>query len=291
MSPRMLSLKVSRAYFGETQRAVGNRDFTLKGEDLHKISHIPGPRAETIIWKEPESDLCADLGKSGKERGTWSTALGHRRWWQPFWGAQSTMWTQVLAISILESFLQIISLRTQPCLGLTACRHQLWDASGQATKWVGTQPTSRQAALRPLETTVIPVHVPANQKAQDPALHTNMQAIDLGSQDPALPTSGQASAPECPGPQPHQWACSILGTSLTHQQVDTSHSKTTAPHTAMAGPSPPISRPTQASGHPRHHCQLCQKPIPSTCGLTPALGPRAWQPDPRTWLCLPVGWH
>ena len=36
---------------------------------------------------------------------------------------------------------------------------------------------------------------------------------------------------------------------------------------------PPISRPTQASGHPRHHSQLCQEPSPSTRSLPSSLGP------------------
>ena len=61
---------------------------------------------------------------------------GHRQWQQPFWGACSTTWALVLAVAILESSLEFISVGTQP--HPPACRQQYWDASGQAASWVST---------------------------------------------------------------------------------------------------------------------------------------------------------
>ena len=45
--PEHLALKASGDFFGETQRAVGDRDSTLKG--AYKLSHTPGPRVEAVI--------------------------------------------------------------------------------------------------------------------------------------------------------------------------------------------------------------------------------------------------
>ena len=69
----------------------------------HKISHALGPRAEVVIWKEPGSHLPDNFDESPREaRGNWSSPWGHRHWCQWFWEACSTMWTQVLASTILE---------------------------------------------------------------------------------------------------------------------------------------------------------------------------------------------
>ena len=84
-------------------------------EGAHKISHVLGPRARAVIWKEPGSYPSADLGESTGQAGdNWSSPWGHRHWWQLFWGACSTMWTLVLASAILESSLYVISFGTQP---------------------------------------------------------------------------------------------------------------------------------------------------------------------------------
>ena len=57
--PERLALKISRAHFWESQRAVGSSNSILKC--VHKISHGPRPTAEAVIWKELKSDPCADL--------------------------------------------------------------------------------------------------------------------------------------------------------------------------------------------------------------------------------------
>ena len=76
-----LAMKISRTYFQETQRTVGNRDATPKG--TNKISHAPWLRAEAVIWKEPGLDPPANLWDSpGKEAtkahlGDSVTGVGH----------------------------------------------------------------------------------------------------------------------------------------------------------------------------------------------------------------------
>ena len=44
--PGRLTLKASRAYFWESQRAVGRETPLLKS--THTISHAPGPRTEAV---------------------------------------------------------------------------------------------------------------------------------------------------------------------------------------------------------------------------------------------------
>lgn len=83
----------------------GKQTPLLKG--AHKISHALGPRAEAVIWKEPESDSTADLrGPPGQTGGNWSSPgnidtggshfgehiLPHGHWfWLPFWSLPSTL--------------------------------------------------------------------------------------------------------------------------------------------------------------------------------------------------------
>lgn len=69
----------------ESQRVLGIH-FTLTG--THKISHALGPKTKTIIWKETELDLPADLGESLREvGGNWSFPWGHGHWQYQFWGS------------------------------------------------------------------------------------------------------------------------------------------------------------------------------------------------------------
>ena len=58
--PEHLALKVSRAYFWETQRET--EPPLLQG--AHRLSLILGSRAEAGMWKEPRSAPPADLGGS-----------------------------------------------------------------------------------------------------------------------------------------------------------------------------------------------------------------------------------
>ena len=98
------TLGASRACFWETQRAVGNRDCTLKV--AHKISHALRPRVEAVIWRELGSDPFVDLRDPLREAGgNWESPVEHRYWWQPLWGVFSTMRTLGLASSVLESSL------------------------------------------------------------------------------------------------------------------------------------------------------------------------------------------
>ena len=98
-------------------------------------------------------------------------------------------------------------------------------------------PTSRQAALRPTQPSASPGHSPAHQRAQNLSPQTSVQALEPGSSGPPardsrtqfhLPVGRhQPQNPLGPSPTLLQ-ACSSLGTSLTHQGVDTSHKKIVA---------------------------------------------------------------
>ena len=117
-----------------------------------------------------------------------------------------------------------------------------------------------------------------------------------------------------PQPAAFQKACSSLWSSLTNQGAGTRCKKMTiqqpagpacpqqarlCPETSRT-PALPIIGPTQASGHPTPHIQLCQEPAPPANDLTPALGSLGNQTpgpgavceqsstNPRTWLQPPV---
>ena len=94
-------MNARKAYLWESQRAVRNRDSTLKRP---KNAYTLRPKAEAVILKKPGSDLPADFGESPREaEGQWHSTWGHKHWWQPFGGACSIMWALVLASAILES--------------------------------------------------------------------------------------------------------------------------------------------------------------------------------------------
>ena len=107
----------------------------------HKISHVPGPKTEAAIWKEPRSDPSADLGESPGEAGDNLNLLsGHRHWQQKLWGAHSATLTLVLAGAICNppSSLLAFSFGTQPQLHPRNSTHQYWNISGQTTRQGGT---------------------------------------------------------------------------------------------------------------------------------------------------------
>lgn len=87
----------------------------------------------------PGSDSPANLVEqaSGEEGGNWSSLLGYRLCWEPFYRAGSTRRTLVLASVILEFSLQLISPRTCSCL--LPFLHQYLDASDQAASQAETQ--------------------------------------------------------------------------------------------------------------------------------------------------------
>ena len=134
-APEFLVLRASKAYFGETQRALGSRDSTLKECTQNFLSSRPHSRNNNLkgVWLR-----LADLGECLGEAGSkWNIPWGQRHRQQTFWGSHSTMWTLLLGSTILESSLWLISSRIHPCPGLTTCKHQSWDTSGQATNLAG----------------------------------------------------------------------------------------------------------------------------------------------------------
>ena len=122
------------------------------------------------------------------------------------------MKTTVLANTILESFLWLISAETQ--LHPPTWGHLYWDVSGQVTTsgGGGHNPTHQEVvALRPSEPTTTLAHGPVHQRAFDLAGYTSVPALATETPGPcsqrpwdlALPTSGLALALGLP---PHQWA-------------------------------------------------------------------------------------
>ena len=118
----------------------------LKGS--HKTSHVPGPRAEPVIWKKPGSGLPSYLRKSPEHR--WEATEFHPgtqtlNWWKSFWGVHSTTW-----ILIQERFWSLpsslLNLRTQPCPYPIASSGtpQIKELTGCGK----APPTSREAALK-----------------------------------------------------------------------------------------------------------------------------------------------
>ena len=79
--PEHLALKVSRAYFWESQRVWEIETPLLKGKC--KISDAPGPRAEAVSLKKPESDSLVDPGEPpGQAGGNCNSHWGHKFWQQ-----------------------------------------------------------------------------------------------------------------------------------------------------------------------------------------------------------------
>ena len=128
-------------------------------------------------------------------------------------GAASTTWTLALLGTTVDPVLWLISTKTWP--HTTASRHRGWDASSQATNWVGTQPhlsahklkTSR--AQSHLWTLPCPAEGPGPSSTHQwvgtsprtpwaPTLSSMKSALTFG---PASPTRGQI--PEARNPQSH----------------------------------------------------------------------------------------
>ena len=60
-APGKRVLKASGAYFQEGRKAVGHR---LHSKGANRISHSRGPRAQTVMGKQPGPDPLADLGRA-----------------------------------------------------------------------------------------------------------------------------------------------------------------------------------------------------------------------------------
>ena len=119
--------------------------------------------------------------------GGCKSPLVHRSWQQPLLGASPTMWTLMQEGAIVESSLWLISTKTWP--HPTAYKCPCWDASGQTTNWVGTQPYSSADRL------------PKDFLSLQPLLDMSLEM--------ALPTRGSRSS------SIHQWA----GISLSLQEA------------------------------------------------------------------------
>ena len=92
----------SRAWIWESQRALGNKNFTLS-------------ETEAVIWKDPESDPLAYLEEPQRQAGeNWDILWGYSQWQHPSLGTYSIMRTQVLARAFLESFLYPICSGSLP---------------------------------------------------------------------------------------------------------------------------------------------------------------------------------
>ena len=129
------------AYFWESQRAVGNRVSTFKGDSFWhtKVSPVSGSEQKQsfdsslrqtyllILESLPETQEATAAHPGDTDAG--SSHLG-----------ESILPGLLLVSNILESSLQPISLRIQPHPYPPAHRHQYWDISGQATNWARMQP-------------------------------------------------------------------------------------------------------------------------------------------------------
>ena len=101
--PAYLIMKASEAYFQETQRAVGNRDPTIKGHTQNLT--CSRPTAETVIQKEPGWDPPAVLREMPGEARTHHRDIDtdsahfeeliqpqwHWRWQAPCWKTCSSL--------------------------------------------------------------------------------------------------------------------------------------------------------------------------------------------------------
>lgn len=99
---RTSGFEATRAWVWESQRTLGNTNFTLS-------------ETEAVIWKDPESDPLADLGEPHRQAGeNWDVLWGYSQWQHPSLGAYSIMRTRVLARAFLESFPYSISSGSLP---------------------------------------------------------------------------------------------------------------------------------------------------------------------------------
>lgn len=62
-APGKRVLKASGAYFQEGRKAVGHR---LHSKGANRISHSRGPRAQTVMGKQPGPDPLADVGRASR---------------------------------------------------------------------------------------------------------------------------------------------------------------------------------------------------------------------------------
>ena len=145
-------------------------------------------------------------------------------------------------------------------------------------------PTSRQADLRPPEPTgaadtASPTRRPRTW-AQMPEFRCYPQySQGLTTRNPRT----QTQYPSVGGYQSQDNHSPAACHSRTqYQQVSTN------PETGWALVLP-TNRPTQALRYSRPHIKLWQEPARPINGLTPDVGSLGLQPEPRTWLCLPVG--
>ena len=137
--------------------------------------------------------------------------------------------------------LQELDTATKQQQQLVYLRQNNWYTSDRAPH------TSRPAALRP------PSPEPPRTQPCLPQGQAPVQRQQTWSPwDPALSTSGQTSAPDSPEPQPtHQWACSSLGTSLTHLRTTTAHPPAGQYQSLdQMGPSPAHQEINPISRHP-----------------------------------------
>lgn len=80
-SPKCLTLKASGAYFGETQKAVGNRASTLK-EHTQNFTHSETQGRSNNLKEARDRSICCSCKVSCRERKNYSSCCAHRPWWQ-----------------------------------------------------------------------------------------------------------------------------------------------------------------------------------------------------------------
>ena len=105
--PDHLALKASRTSFQESQKPMGNRDSTPKG-DTHNLTHsrTQGRSNLKAAWVTPN---CRSWEPGREAGGNCSSPWGHRHWRQPFLEAPSTAWTLKLAGTVVGSSFWLIS--------------------------------------------------------------------------------------------------------------------------------------------------------------------------------------
>ena len=223
--PEHLALKTRESYFGRARGLWEIETPPLKS--AHKISHALGPRAEAVIWKEPGSDLPADLGEPPREAGgNWSSPWGHRHWWQTFGGAHST--TRDPPSSSLALGLGPIHQPGGTSTGMPQAKRL---AGGDAVL-----PTGRPAALRPPEPTAAPGPGSDNQTAQDLATATHLKpglTHQWISISPRIPWGPAAS---CLMTWPHALAASSLWAKQGWQPTGPGPAIPIRPPTAVSTP-------------------------------------------------------
>ena len=69
---------------------------------MHKISHTPRPRKETVIWKEPGSNQELICRSSQRGRRQLKVIMGTSSWQRPFLGAHPITGILVLVSAMLE---------------------------------------------------------------------------------------------------------------------------------------------------------------------------------------------